>query len=320
MAGQLSTNRLMKPKRIVIAGGTGFLGKLLIQALAARGDEVVVLTRRTDVDVAPARVVYWDGRTIGPWAAELDGADAVVNMAGKNVSCRYTPEALREINASRVDSVNVIGDAIRQCKAPPSVWAQTGSLAIYGDPGDAICDETAPAGEGIPVDTCLRWERAFAESPTPHTRRVGLRISFVLGRSGGALRLLELLTRWFLGGAVGSGKQYISWIHEVDMVRLFLRAIDEPNMQGVYNATGPEPVTNAEFMRQMRHALHRPWSPPTPAWAVPIGCWFMRTEPVLALTGRRGTPKRLMEEGFDFQFPRLQKALGHLYQPQPTKP
>ena len=306
----------MKPKRIIIAGGSGFLGRLLAKALADRGDEVVILTRRPGADYAPARAVYWDGRTLGPWAAELEEADAVVNMAGKNVSCRYTPEALREINASRVDSVTVVGEAIRRCKQPPAVWVQTGSLAIYGDAGDRVCDEDAPAGEGIPVDTCLRWERAFADSPTPGTRRVWLRISFVLGRSGGALRFLEALTRWYLGGSVGKGTQYISWIHELDMVRLFLRAIDEPGMTGVYNATGPQPVTNAEFMRELRRTLHRPWSPPTPAWAVPIGCWFMRTEPVLALTGRRAIPQRLVGEGFDFQFPGLPEALAHLYQPK----
>ena len=169
----------MKPKRIILAGGTGFLGRLLAKALADRGDEVVVLTRRPEADGSAARAVYWDGRTMGPWVAELEGADAVVNLAGKNVSCRYTPEALREIIASRVDSVHVIGDAIRRCLNPPAVWVQTGSLAIYGDAGDRICDEEAPAGQGIPVETCLRWEQAFADSLTPATRRVWLRISFV---------------------------------------------------------------------------------------------------------------------------------------------
>ncbi|MDB6139862.1 MAG: epimerase [Verrucomicrobiaceae bacterium] len=305
----------MKPKRIILAGGSGFLGRLLATTLAARGDEVVVLTRRPKADESPARAVYWDGRTLGPWAAELEGADAVVNLAGKNVSCRYTPEALREINVSRVDSVHVVGDAIRRCARPPAVWVQTGSLAYYGDPGGRECDEEAPAGEGIPAETCVRWERAFADSPTPGTRRVWLRISFVLGRSGGALPLLERLTRLFLGGSVGHGRQYISWIHELDMMRLFLRAIDEPDMRGVYNATGPSPVPNAGFMRELRRALHRPWSPPTPAWAVPIGCWFMGTEPVLALTGRRGIPRRLLREGFTFQHPCLPEALAHLYQP-----
>ena len=303
----------MKPKRIILAGGSGFLGRLLARHLVERGDHVTLLTRHAGQRVPGVEEFHWDGQALGPWARTLEGADAVINLAGKNVNCRYTPAALAEINASRVDSVRVIGQAIAQCKEPPKAWIQTGSLAIYGDAGDRICEEDAPPGTGIPVDTCLRWEKAFEESPTPATRRVWLRISFVLGRSGGALRFLELLTRWFLGGTVGNGRQYISWVHEDDMIRLFLRAIDDAAMQGVYNATGPEPVTNAEFMRQMRRVLHRPWSPPTPAWAVPIGCWLMRTEPVLPLTGRRGVPRRLLDEGFSFQHPDLAGALNHLY-------
>jgi len=304
----------MKPRRIILAGGSGFLGRQLAKALADRGDDVVILTRRPGADYSPARGVHWDGRTLGPWVLELEGAHAVINLAGKNVSCRYTPEALREINASRVDSVHVIGDAIRRCANPPAVWVQTGSLAIYGDAGDRVCDDDAPAGQGIPVETCLRWEQAFADSPTPATRRVWLRISFVLGMSGGALRFLEMLTRWFLGGRVGSGRQYISWIHQDDMLRLFLRAVDDPTMTGCYNATGQNPVTNEEFMRELRRVMRRPWSPPTPAWALPIGCFFMRTEPVLALTGRRGVPGRLLAEGFTFRHPILPEALNDIFQ------
>ena len=275
---------------------------------------MVVLSRTPRKGHRRWREVYWDGRTLGAWANEFEGADAVVNMTGKNVNCRYTPMTLREINASRVDSVTIVGEAIRRCGNPPKAWVQTGSLAIYGDAGDRECDENAAHGEGIPVDTCLRWERSFEDAPTPATRRVWLRISFVLGRSGGALSMLETLTRWFLGGSVGSGKQFISWIHEKDMMRLFQRAIDDSTMVGVYNATGPNSVTNAEFMSEMRRVLRRPWSPPIPAWLVPFGCWLMRTEPVLALTGRRGVPMRLSEQGFTFDYPRLGDALADLYQ------
>lgn len=308
----------MNSKRIILAGGSGFLGRLLARRLVERSDHVTLLTRSAGQRIPGVEEFYWDGKTLGPWAQTFEGADAVINLAGKNVNCRYTPTALAEINSSRVDSVRVVAAAINQCKTPPKAWIQTGSLAIYGDAGDRICDETAPPGQGIPVDTCLRWEQAFDESPTPATRRVWLRISFVLGRSGGALTFLEFLTRWFMGGSVASGRQYISWLHEEDMLRIFLRAIDEPAMQGVYNATGPAPETNAAFMRQLRRVLHRPWSPPTPAWAVAIGCWFLRTEPILALTGRRAMPRRLLDEGFAFQYPDLHGALNHLYQtPKP---
>ncbi|NBN95956.1 MAG: TIGR01777 family protein [Verrucomicrobia bacterium] len=303
----------MSQRRIILAGGSGFLGRALAERLVASGDEVIVLTRHPYAARQGYREVFWDGRTLGPWAETFEGAHAVVNFAGKNVNCRYTPEALAEINASRVDSVKVVAEAIRRCARPPQAWVQTGSMAIYGDAGDRLCDEDAPPGEGIPVDTCLRWEKAFEESPTPGVRRTWLRISFVLGRSAGALRFLEVLTKCFLGGTVGSGRQYISWIHEEDMIRVFLRAIDDASMQGVYNVATPHAVPNATLMSELRRVLRRPWCPPTPAWLMPLGCWLFRTEPVLALTGRRGVPSRLLAEGFRFTYPELPGALDHLY-------
>jgi uncharacterized protein (TIGR01777 family) len=244
---------------------------------------------------------------------ELEGATAVVNLTGKNVNCRYTAGALAEINESREESVKVIGEAIRACRFPPAVWVQAGSLAIYGDGGARICDESTPHGEGIPVDTCLKWEGAFDAEKTPHTRKVLYRISFVLGNGGGALRMLTALTKCFLGGAIGNGRQYISWLHVEDMNRLWQRAIEDERMNGVYNATAPTAVTNAEFMTVLRGTLHRPWSPPLPAFLVPIGCFFLRTEPVLALTGRRGIPARLTQEGFEFHHTELTEALHDLF-------
>lgn len=303
----------MTKRRIILAGGSGFLGRLLAERLAAAGDDVVVLTRRPDAARRSYREVAWDGRTLGPWAEEFEGAHAVINFAGKNVNCRYTPEALGEINASRVDSVKVVAAAIRRCARPPQAWIQAGSMAIYGDAGEALCTEDAPPGEGIPVDTCLRWEQAFAESPTPETRRVWLRISFVLGRRAGARRFLEAVTKCFLGGTVGSGRQYISWIHEEDMMRVFERTLDDATMEGLYNVATPHAVPNAVLMRELRRVLRRPWCPPTPAWLMPLGCWLFRTEPVLALTGRRGVPARLTTAGFTFQHPELAGALDDLY-------
>lgn len=302
----------MNSPRVILAGGTGFLGRSLAKALVTRGYEVVILTRSPHSESGPAMEVAWDGRTLGPWADSLDGAAAVVNLAGKNVNCRYTPANLREINESRTDSVKVIGEAIRRCATKPKVWVQTASLAIYGDAGDRPCDESAPPGDGVPVQTCLLWEGAFAATPTPGVRRVGLRIGFVLGRGEGALGMLARLTRWGLGGRVGSGRQFISWVHVRDMDRVFVRAIEDEAMEGVYNVCAPAPVTNAAFMRELRHALHRPWSPPAPAWAVTVGSFFLRTEPVLALTGRRGVPKRLAGAGFHFEFTDLRGALHDL--------
>ena len=301
----------MKP-RVVLAGGSGFLGRLLAGVLVGRGYEVVVLTRREGVEVAGARVVRWDGRTRGGGVKELEGAEAVVNLAGKNVNCRYTKAALAEIDRSRVDSTRVLGDAMHGCVVPPRVWVQSGTLAIHGDAGERWCDEEAAAGDGVPVRTARRWERAFAESPTPRTRRVLLRISFVLGADGGVLPLMARMARWFFGGAMGSGRQFVSWIHAADLARVVVRAIEDEGISGVYVASSPEPVRNEEFMGELRRVLGRPWSPPVPVCLVRFGCWVMRTEPVLALTGRRGDPRRLEEAGFTFRFPTLREALTDL--------
>jgi uncharacterized protein (TIGR01777 family) len=305
-------------KRIVIAGGSGFLGQSLSEELLAKGYEVIILTRSPGDSGSRGQQAQWDGKTLGEWQSCLEGAAAVVNLTGKSVNCRYTPENRREIIDSRVDSVKVMGEAIRQCASPPRALVQASSLAIYGDTGERWCDETSPPGTGFPAQVCLFWEGAFRESPTPKTRRVILRIGFVLGRKGGALKTLAGLTNWGLGGTAGNGRQYISWIHQRDMNRMFLAAIERDDLEGVFNATGPNPVTNAEFMRQLRRALRRPWSPPAPAWAVHIGAWLMRTEPSLALTGRRCMPRRFAESGFVFDFADLANALRDL-EKCPTK-
>lgn len=299
----------MNGKRIILAGGTGFIGRTIARELAARGAGVVILTRNPQPSPPVGRHVQWDGKMIGEWAREVDGADAVLNLAGKNVNCRYTPKALAEIDESRVNAVTAMNTAIAGCKVPPRVLIQAATTAIYGDTGDNWLDESAPPGYGVPPLTALKWEHAFATHPTPNIRRVTLRISFVLGRDGGALSLLSMLTKCFLGGAVGSGRQYISWIHIDDLTRLVDRAIEDESMCGVYNVATLNSVTNAQFMRELRRAHRRPWSPPTPALLVRIGCFMMRTEPVLALTGRRVLPKRLEEMRFEFRFPELREAL-----------
>lgn len=297
--------------RIVLAGGSGFLGMRLAHELAAADYDVVVLTRSPRA--GKIRECSWDGRSQGEWAREIDGAKAVVNLTGRNVNCRYTPANRKEIIESRVHSVEAVGEAIRRSATPPKVWVQTSSLAIYGDPGDRICDEKAPHGQGFPVETCELWEDALARQSTPHTRHAILRIGFVLDRGRGALATLEKLVRCFLGGRVASGRQYMSWAHWRDMNTMFRWAIERPDIEGVFNATAPAPVTNAEFMAEMRHALRRPWSPPAPALAVHVGAFFMRTEPVLALTGRRCVPKRFSDKGFEFAFPELAGALRDVY-------
>lgn len=302
-----------KSQRVVLAGGSGFLGTRLAEELAARNYEVVILTRKPRQSSGSARERHWDGQSLAQWAAELDGATAVVNLAGRSVNCRYTPQNRRDINESRVRSTNVIRAAIAGCAAPPAVWVQASSLALYGDAGERWCDENTPPGEGFPVETCRLWERAFDDAVTPRTRKVLLRIGFALDKGRGALATLERLVRCFLGGTTGSGRQYISWIHWRDLNAMFLWAIERNDIAGVFNATAPNPVTNAEFMRELRRALHRPWTPPAPAPLVHIGSWMMRTEASLALTGRRCTPRRFLSSGFPFVFTDLGLALADIY-------
>ncbi len=297
--------------RVVLAGGSGFLGRALAGEFARAGYEPVVLTRKLSKR-SRVRQVVWDGRTVGAWARELEGAAAVINLAGRSVDCRHTPKHRREIVESRIFSVEAVGRAVRECAEPPAVLVQAASLAIYGDAGRRICEEDAPAGSGFPVEVCRRWEHAFDSLELPMTRKVLLRIGFVLGRGGGALPLLARLARFYLGGTVGHGHQYISWLHVRDFCRLVLWCVERPEAAGVFNATGPCPVTNAEFMCELRCALRRPWSPRTPAWLVRLGAFMLRTEPGLALEGRRCLPERLIEGHFKFLYTNLESALADL--------
>ena len=219
-------------KRIILAGGSGFVGSALVPALRAKGYEPIVLGRgETDLQ--------WDGKHVGEWANALEGAQAVVNLTGKNINCRHTKENRREITSSRVDSVRALGEAIARCAAPPEVFVQASGVGYYGDTGDRVADEDSPAGNDFPAEVCQLWEGAFDALDLPATRKIVLRLGVVLGRDGGALPMLEKLTRWFLGGAVGNGKQFISWIHVADIVPMFEAAIKEPELSGIFNATFP---------------------------------------------------------------------------------
>ncbi len=300
--------------KAVLAGGSGFLGAALAAVLGARGWRVVSLTRQPKLRADAVREVAWDGRNFAAWAHELDGADALVNLTGRSVNCVHTPENKRLILKSRVDSVRALGIALASCRRPPPVWVQTASLALYGDAGERVCDENAPPADDFSAQVCRQWEAALAEVDAPATRKVVLRIGLVLGPGGGALGPLEKLTRWFLGGTVGNGRQYLSWLHMADMKEIFLQAIARPELSGAYNACAPNPVPNAEFMRELRAALGRPWSPPAPEWAVRFGARFiLRTDADLALTGRRCVPARLTQQGFKFNYAELRPALREIY-------
>lgn len=300
-------------KRIVLAGGSGFVGRALTPVLLAKGYHVVVLGRGATHREGGVDYLHWDGRTLGAWATALNGAEAIVNLTGKNINCRHTTENRHEIIRSRVDSVGVLGEAIAQSPQPPKVFVQASGLGYYGDTGEHVVDEEAPLGNDFTAEVCRQWEGAFAALRLPITRKVILRLGVVLGRQGGALPVLEKLTRWFLGGAVGNGRQFISWIHVADVVRMFVASIEETELTGVFNATAPAPLTNSEFMHELRRALHRPWSPPVPAPLARAGAWLMGSNGDLALLSSRCIPRRFLEHGFRFQFPNLRDAFANLY-------
>jgi uncharacterized protein (TIGR01777 family) len=302
--------------RIILAGGSGFIGESLAPVLLAKDYEVIVLSRTPSHQKGAVRFVQWDGNRLGDWTQVLDGAGAVVNLTGRNINCRHTPQNRREIIDSRVDSVRVLGDAIARCTQRPKAFVQASGAGIYGDTGDRWCDENAPHGDHFLARVCELWEEAFAAVSAPGMRKAVLRIAPALGPNGGFLKVLGMLTRWFLGGQVGGGRQFISWIHIADLSRMFLWAIERNDITGVFNATSPNPATNVEFMRKLRHALHRPWSPPVPKWAAHIGSWLMGTEASLALTSCRATPKHFLESGFAFEFPELRQTLANIYPSQ----
>lgn len=298
--------------RVVIAGGSGFLGMSLAKWLAARGAAVTILSRNPppagDWTHRP-----WDGRTPGDWTEALDGADGLVNLAGRTVDCVKTPLHRDQILRSRVESTRALGEAVRRATSPPPVWVQMSTAHIYGD-SELECDESAALGLGLAPDVGRAWEAALDEACPDGVRRVVLRTSFVLGRGGGPLPKLARLARLGLGGTVGSGTQGMSWIHEADMNRLFERALDDASMRGVYIASAPEPVPNRRFMADLRRAVRAPFGLPTFAWQVRVAApLVMRTDPELALYGRYVVPRRLLDEGFAFRFPELPAAFADLF-------
>lgn len=315
MRGALMNDDAKPTGRIVITGGSGFLGLNLARHLADQGCEVVVISRNEPAEKGPWKHATWDGRSLGDWASHLEGAAALVNLAGRSVDCIKTPDHCDEILRSRVESTEVLGRALREIQTPPPVWVQMSTAHIYGDPSENIvCDEDSAFGYGLAPDVGRAWEDAYARSVLPETRQVIARTSFVLGRKGGAVHRLAMLARWGLGGTVGHGRQGISWIHEDDMNRFFVQAITNDQMTGAYIVTAPNPVANREFMRELRRVLGKTIGLPAAEWMVRIGApLFMRTDPELALYGRYCVSRRLEEEGFEFKFADLTTALNDLF-------
>lgn len=310
--------------KIVIPGGTGHLGRRLARGLSAAGHEVVVLSRRPLTPVPGAtRVVGWDGRSLGPWAGEIDGTDAVVNLAGRSVNCRYTRLNLREMMASRVDSAVAVGAAIAQADRPPRVWLQMSTATIYAHTYDRANDEATGvlggAEAGVPaywafsVDIARNWERAQLAAPTPATRKVALRTSMVMAAEpGGAFRALLRLARLGLGGSVAGGRQYMSWIHGDDFVRAVEFLLHRDDLAGPVNLAAPNPLPYGEFMADLRAAAGIPLGLPATAWMARLGAFVLGSDAELLLKSRRVVPARLLDAGFTFDHPEWSAAARDL--------
>ncbi len=303
--------------KIVLAGGSGALGRRLSGALAARGHEVVVLSRTPRA--SSYRTVCWDGVTVGSWATELAGS-AVVNLAGELVDRRPTPENVALLRDSRVGPTRALAAAAASLDTPVPVWLQASTLAIYGDAHEVVLTEQSPLANEPPqmTDVARAWEAA-ADGVNAERTHV-LRTSIVLDRDTPALNRLTSVVRWGLGGRIASGQQWFSWIHVEDWLSIAVQALEgrgpAGNLPGVLHATSPDPVRNADLMRILRRVLRRPAAPPTPAWALRAGAVLLRTDPALALTGRRAVPARLQEAGFVFAHPELEEALQDLMRPR----
>ena len=295
--------------KVILAGGRGFLGQALGRKLTEEGWEVVVLSRHPRAR-ALFREVPWDGAAPGAWTAELEGAAVVVNLAGRSINCVHTPANRREILESRLNAVQALAEGMARVRHPPPVWVQCSASGYYGNAGYQVCDEAQAPGTGFLAETCRQWEQAFQAQVLPGLRRVVLRVGVVLDAEHGALPPLMKLTRRFLGGAAGSGRQFISWIHREDLLEIFSAALNRREMAGAYNACSPAPAANAAFMRELRAVLGRPWCPPAPEFMVRLAATrLFDTDPTLALHGQRCSPARLQAAGFAFRHAALSAAL-----------
>ena len=302
-------------KKVIIFGGSGFLGVNLAKALLKKEYEVVIVSRNEPKEKGAWQFVQWDAQTLGDWAKEIDNAEAFVNLVGRTVDCIKTAENSDAILRSRVDATKLIGKALQSLEVKPKTWVQMSTAHLYGDSAEAVCDESSTFGYGLAPYVGKKWEEAYAQSVLPNIRQVLVRTSFVLGKSGGALKTMAQLTKFGLGGKVGHGKQGISWIHEEDMNRIFIDAIENEKREGAYIATAPKPVSNEVFMKALRKALSMPIGLPAFAWMVQLGAYFiMKTDPDLVLAGRYVVPKRLEDEGFEFDYPSVEEAFEDLFE------
>ena len=308
--------------KIVIPGGSGQVGTVLARAFHQRGDEVVVLSR-TQTKTPPWRVVKWDGETLGEWVSEIEDAEAVINLAGKSVNCRYTAENRRVIIDSRVKSTRIVGQAIAEVNKAPRVWLQASTATLYAHRYEAANDEAtgiiggsepnAPDTWRFSIDVVKKWERELNAAATPHTRKVLMRSAIVMTpSSGGPFDMLLRLVRFGLGGRFGDGKEYVSWMHDQDFVRAVDWLTQHDDLEGPVILAAPNPLSNSEFMQSLRKAWGIPFGLPAPEWMLELGAFVLRSETELMLKSRRVIPTRLLQSGFSFQFPTWPEAARDL--------
>lgn len=309
--------------RIVIPGGSGQIGRILARHFHAAGHRVTTLARHAIAE--PWHTLEWNGRDLGTWVRELDGADVVINLAGRSVNCRYTAAHRREIKQSRIETTALVGQAIAQVAHPPALWLNASTATIYRHaldrPMDEATGELGGTEPGVPstwrfsIDVATSWERAFQDAATPDTRKVALRSAMTMSPdAGGIFDVLLHLVRAGLGGSAGSGEQFVSWIHELDFVRAIEFLIGRPGLAGPVNLCAPNPLTNREFMRILRRAWGTPIGLPAAKWMLEIGAFLIRTETELILKSRRVVPGRLVGAGFEFRFPDWQGSAEDLVQ------
>ena len=300
-------------RKIIIAGGTGFLGTNLVAHFRQRNDQIVILTRGGSHSDGSLKYVTWDGKSVGPWATELESADVLINLNGKSVDCRYTNKNKELIYSSRLDATAILGKVIKQLANPPALWINASSATIYRHSEDRDMDEyTGELGAGFSVDVCNKWEDQFNRAEVGNTRKIIIRTAIVLGRKNSALKPLKILATIGLGGKQGSGKQYFSWVHEQDFVSIIDFFIKNPTTSGIYNVCAPSPVPNEYFMLALRRAVGFPFGIPLPKALLEFGALLIDTETELILKSRRVVPKKLLDAGFQFQFKNIDAALDDL--------
>lgn len=293
---------------MVIAGGSGWIGRMLAKEARAGGDEVICLTRGESS--ADGFAVHWDARGSGEWVKTLDGADAVVNLCGESVAGpRWTSRRKLALRESRILPTRAIAEAIKRCDKPPAVWVNASAIGFYGDSADAEKTEVSSGGAGFLSGLCRDWETEVL-SPVLSSRRVALRIGMVLGPSGGVLQKLTPIFKLFAGGPMGSGRQWMSWIHEKDLIRAILFACENPFAEGPVNAVSPYPVRMEDFADLLAKSLKRPSWIPAPEWALKL---ILGEQAQIVLSGQRVFPKKLQSCGFEWESELLSEALGKVF-------